>query len=96
MKPVQWIGAAVHLLLGLVFPYVLGGTVVLTYGLMSPSTAKQKLAGALIAIVYVAMITAVNVMVLKYLPRKSKINSAVIHAALFAAGAAVMFAALRR
>ncbi|WP_036579526.1 hypothetical protein, partial [Paenibacillus darwinianus] len=56
----KWIGITAHAALGLVFPYVLGGTIVLLYGLMTPSVGADKFVGALIAGTYLALIAAVN------------------------------------
>ena len=92
----RWIGAIAHLLLGLAFPYVLIGTVILLSGFMAPSTAKQKLAGAVIAIAYLGLIAAVNYLALKGMSRRNKTISAFVHVIAFAAASMFMFWTVRR
>ncbi|HUC90565.1 MAG TPA: hypothetical protein VMS09_00900 [Paenibacillus sp.] len=92
----KWIGIAAHAALGVVFPYVLGGTIVLLYGLMTPSVVEDKVIGALIAGTYLALLAAVNWAILRGETRRGIGAGLLRHAAAWLAAAAVMFYLVRQ
>jgi|GEM_PF-2347010 len=60
MKLRRWIGYGSNILFGLLFPYVLAGTVIQLHGFMAPSDPADKLAGAAIAIAYLGALVTLN------------------------------------
>ncbi|MCK9862491.1 hypothetical protein [Paenibacillus sp. ATY16] len=91
----KWLGAIAHLLLGIVFPYVLIGGIVLVYGFMAPSTGSQKAYGTAIVLIYALLILGVNLWSLRRLDYRSKWRWLVIHTLCWATGAIASFAMLR-
>ncbi|NIK67994.1 hypothetical protein [Paenibacillus sp. BK720] len=91
----KWLGTIAHLLLGILFPYVLIGGIVLVYGFMAPSTASQKAYGAAIILVYALLILGVNLWTLRRMDFRSKWRWIVIHTLCWAAAAIASFAMLR-
>ncbi|PZD93696.1 hypothetical protein DNH61_24095 [Paenibacillus sambharensis] len=56
----KWAGIAANAALGLIFPYVLAGVVLLVYGFMQPAERIDQIFGILIAAGYTGLVAAVN------------------------------------
>lgn len=91
----RWIGLASHAALGAVFPYALGGAVVLFTGIDSPPDAADRLKGLGIAAAYIGLAAAVNAYALRGLSGRSVFAAAFGHLAAWAVCAACAFALLR-
>lgn len=93
MKTWNWTFAVLNLLLGFLFPYALVGGIVLIYGFMTPPTPKQQWYGIALAIGYLLIALAINLLaVRKIKDGKSRWQTAAFHALAWLAGAAVSFA----
>jgi hypothetical protein len=87
----KWIGYVTHAMLGLLAPYVLGGCIMLIYGLMTPSTGLDKLLGISIAVVYAAILAGVNWVVLRGESGKAIGIGLLVNVLIWAASSALMF-----
>ncbi|AJY77039.1 hypothetical protein [Paenibacillus beijingensis] len=89
------IGIVFHLILGLLFPYILVGSILLLYGFMTPPTVKEQWTGTLIAFIYAAVLIVLNVWLLRRLHIRERMKRLLLHAAVWAASAAAMLLWLR-
>ncbi|WP_042161804.1 hypothetical protein [Paenibacillus gorillae] len=96
MSKLSWLGIILNVLLGLMFPYVLVGGIVLIYGFMSPPTGIQRIEGIAILLVFLLSLIVVNVTVLRKLPTaKERWYRLLIHAMWFIAALIASFIWLR-
>ncbi|MFF2089685.1 hypothetical protein [Paenibacillus sp. NPDC058174] len=96
MSRLSWLGIILNVLLGLIFPFVLVGGIVLIYGFMSPPTGVQRIEGVAILLVYLSSLIAINVTVLRKLSTaKERWYRLLIHAMWFIAALIASFIWLR-
>lgn len=96
MKTWGWIGMAGSFVLGLLFPYVLVGGIILLYGFMGPPTMQQRVYGLVIVCVYLLLVGALNYFSTRTFPeRKERYLRLFAHLLAWVLGAAISFVWIR-
>lgn len=91
----RMLGLLGHFVLGAVFPYVLGGVIVLLTGIDAPSGTTDQLRGLFIAAVYLMLLAGLNFYALRGPARLSARRAAALHAIVWITAAAVSLMLLR-